>query len=204
MLWDDLWTWSLSSLVGTQLTILLVSPAVSRSLWLSSRPWNECRSQEHHLQAWPMKRSVKSSFFSLPSFAGWMQILLQRTARPQLCPTLCNPMDCSLPGSSVHGILWARILAWTAMPSSRDLPKPGIKPWSPALQADFLPSEPRVKPKGRVAPPLNSRWKEPWDPWIDCGEQNPDHWSTPDCDVRGGSTFRILSHWDSGVVCYSS
>ena len=37
----------------------------------------------------------------------------------QLCPTLCNPMDCSLPGSSVHGILQARILEWVTMPSSR-------------------------------------------------------------------------------------
>ena len=37
----------------------------------------------------------------------------------QLCPTLCNPVDCSLPGSSVHGILHARILEWVAMPSSR-------------------------------------------------------------------------------------
>ena len=34
-------------------------------------------------------------------------------------PTLCNPMDCSLPGSSVHGILQAKILEWVAMPSSR-------------------------------------------------------------------------------------
>ena len=37
----------------------------------------------------------------------------------QLCPTLCNPMDCSLPGSSVRGIHQARILEWVAMPSSR-------------------------------------------------------------------------------------
>ena len=35
------------------------------------------------------------------------------------CPTLCNPVDCSLPGSSVHGIVQARILEWVAMPSSR-------------------------------------------------------------------------------------
>ena len=34
-------------------------------------------------------------------------------------PTLCNPMDCSPPGSSVHGIPQARILEWAAMPSSR-------------------------------------------------------------------------------------
>ena len=35
------------------------------------------------------------------------------------CSTLCDPMDCTLPGSSVHGILQARILKWVAMPSSR-------------------------------------------------------------------------------------
>ena len=59
--------------------------------------------------------------------------------------TLCNPMD--LPGSSVHGILQARILEWVAFPSSGDLPNPGIEPSSPALQADSLPSEPPEKPK---------------------------------------------------------
>ena len=44
----------------------------------------------------------------------------------QLSPTLCNPMDCRPPGSSVHGILQARILEWVAMPSSRGLGNPGI------------------------------------------------------------------------------
>ena len=33
----------------------------------------------------------------------------------QLCPTLCNPMDCSLPGSSIHGIFQARVLEWVAI-----------------------------------------------------------------------------------------
>ena len=51
-------------------------------------------------------------------------------------------MDCSLPGSSVPGILQARILEWVAISFSRDLPNPGIEPGSPALQADALPSEP--------------------------------------------------------------
>ena len=52
-----------------------------------------------------------------------------------LCLTLCNPMVCSLPGSSVHGILQARILKWIAMPSSV------IKPMmlqSPALARGFF------------------------------------------------------------------
>ena len=38
---------------------------------------------------------------------------------PQSCLTLCDPMDCSLPGSSVHGIFQARILVWVAIPFSR-------------------------------------------------------------------------------------
>ena len=37
----------------------------------------------------------------------------------QACPTLCDPMDCSPPGSPVHGVLQARVLEWVAMPSSR-------------------------------------------------------------------------------------
>ena len=44
-------------------------------------------------------------------------------------------MDCSPPGSSVHGILQARVLEWVAMPSSGDLPNPGIKPASPVSLA---------------------------------------------------------------------
>ena len=42
----------------------------------------------------------------------------------QSCPTLCNPMDCSPPGSSVHGILLARILEWVATPFSRGSSQP--------------------------------------------------------------------------------
>ena len=57
-----------------------------------------------------------------------------------------QPMDCSPPGSSVHGILQARILEWVAMPSSSGLPKLGIKYRSPTLQADYLRSEPLEKP----------------------------------------------------------
>ena len=42
----------------------------------------------------------------------------------QSCPTLCDPMDCSPPGSSVHGILQARRLEWVAMPSSMESSQP--------------------------------------------------------------------------------
>ena len=50
-------------------------------------------------------------------------------------------MDYSLPGSSVHGVLQAKILEWVAMPPSGDLPNPGIKPpplTSPALADGFF------------------------------------------------------------------
>ena len=59
----------------------------------------------------------------------------------QQCLTLCSPMDCRPPGSSVHGILQARILQWVPFLSPGDLPDPGIKhasPVAPALLADFL------------------------------------------------------------------
>ena len=46
----------------------------------------------------------------------------------QSCPTLCNPMDYSLPGSSVQGILQARILERVGMPSSRGSSRPRIEP----------------------------------------------------------------------------
>ena len=56
----------------------------------------------------------------------------------QSCPTLCDAMDQSPPGSSVHAILQAKILEWVAMPSSRELPDPGIEPLSPALAGGFF------------------------------------------------------------------
>ena len=64
----------------------------------------------------------------------------------QSCPTLSDPVDCSLPSSSVHGILQARILDWVAISFSRGTSDPGIEPGSPALQADSLPFEPPGKP----------------------------------------------------------
>ena len=47
----------------------------------------------------------------------------------QSCPTLCDPMDCSLPGSSVHGILQGRILEWITFPFSRGSFWPRDRTW---------------------------------------------------------------------------
>ena len=64
----------------------------------------------------------------------------------QSCLTLCDPMDCSPPGSSVHGDSPGKNAGVGCMPSSRDLPIQGMEPRSPTLQRDSLPSEPPGKP----------------------------------------------------------
>ena len=58
----------------------------------------------------------------------------------------CDPVDCSLPGSSLLGSSGKEY--WSGLPfhSPKDLPDPGIEPGSPALQADSSPSEPSGKP----------------------------------------------------------
>ena len=56
-------------------------------------------------------------------------------------PTLCDPLDCSLRGSSIHGIFQAIVLEWIAISFSRGSSDPGIEPRSPALRADSLLSE---------------------------------------------------------------
>ena len=59
----------------------------------------------------------------------------------------CDPLDCSPPGSSVHGSLQARTLEWAAIALSRgSSPNPGIEPGSPAIQENSLLTEPPGKP----------------------------------------------------------
>ena len=66
---------------------------------------------------------------------------------PQSCLTLCYPMDCSLPRSSIHEIFQARILEWVAFPPPGDPPDPGIEPVSLALAGAFFTTEPPGKPQ---------------------------------------------------------
>ena len=63
----------------------------------------------------------------------------------QSCPTLCDPMDYSLPGSSVQGISRQEYWSGLPFPSPWDFPNPGIESGSPTLQADSLLSEPPRK-----------------------------------------------------------
>ena len=70
----------------------------------------------------------------------------------------CDPMHCSPPGPSVHGIFSARILEWLPFPFPGDLPDQGIKPRSPALQVDSL----LIEPPGKTPPEKPSE---------ECGER---------------------------------
>ena len=68
----------------------------------------------------------------------------------QWCPTLCDPLDCCLPGSSVPGIFQARILDGLPFPTPGGLPDLGIEPtspMSPELQGDSLPTKPLWQPQ---------------------------------------------------------
>ena len=100
---------------------------------------------------------------------------------------LCDPRDCSKPGSSVHGISQSSILAGLPFPSPGDFPDPGIKPRCPALKADFLPSEPPesgllfhtpedlpnpgIKPKSLTSPALAGRFFTTVPPTTNCCHQ---------------------------------
>ena len=97
--------------------------------------------------------------------------------------TLFNSVDCSPPGSSVHGILQEIMLEWVSMPSSRDLPDPGIEPaslMSLALAGRFLTT--------------SSTWKE----YISCGFPRESQVSTDVhtcllCWGRGGFLQKVIN-----------
>ena len=88
----------------------------------------------------------------LPSLSCWTEthsLLVLKQACclvAKSCLTLCDPLYCSLPGSSLHGILQARILEWVAISSPGDLPNLGIELESLALTGGFFTSEPPERP----------------------------------------------------------
>ena len=88
-----------------------------------------------------------------PALLETLELLQTHTQWLQSRPTLCKPMDCSLPGSSVHGILQVRILEWVAMPSSRaSFSTQGLNPHRLCLlhwQVGSLPLAPPRKPFSR-------------------------------------------------------
>ena len=98
------------------------------------------------------KGAVQHIYFIMKS--GWSIVIIWEVSE-----TLHSPMDCSLPGSSVHRrILQARILEWVAISFSRGSFRPRDWTRSPAFQADSLPFEPPGKPvedTGRIIIPAS-------------------------------------------------
>ena len=78
----------------------------------------------------PKYVSSETIRISCSPICGWLPWLTDwLTEVAQSCPTLCDSMDCSLPGSSVHGILQAIVLEWIAIPFSRGSSRPGDRTW---------------------------------------------------------------------------
>ena len=77
--------------------------------------------------------AIKTAFVILNCFSRKVNVKIA-----QLCLTLWNPMDCSLPGSSVHGILQARILEWVAFPFSRGSSQPKDRTQVSCIAGRFL------------------------------------------------------------------
>ena len=119
-------------------TLVYAQTAGGSKIW----PWP----YQPHLHAG--QSIVRAASFHASSV--WVCQLLSRV-------WLCDPMDCSWSGSSVHGILQARILEWVAIPFFRGSFNPGIKPMSqsPALAGSFFitwaTGEPLIRPEVSLA-----------------------------------------------------
>ena len=105
---------------------------------------------------WALENSRISKLY--PKFACiWIKVKVT-----QSCLTLCDPRDDSLPGSSVHGILQARILKWVAIPFSRESSQLTDQTQVSCNVADSLPSE----PPGYMHKCIYLRWVFIiWDSW---------------------------------------
>ena len=110
-------------------SIYMISFCCSCSIWISYQ-WNK----RGDCQGLSSKKALVNND------SWWFAIGLKKVLVAKSCPTLCDLMDYSPQGPSVHGILQARILEWVAIHDPR------IKPMSPALQEDSLPSEAPGKP----------------------------------------------------------
>ena len=89
---------------------------------------------------------LNNNFFRATCLAAWVSQCTHVCSWAQPCLTLRDPMDCSLPGSSVHGIFQARTWSGLPPPTPKDLPDPGIIPASPALAGGLPPSVPLAIP----------------------------------------------------------
>ena len=106
-------------------------------LFSESRPWALIHSLLR-IELCPLKLLHRHSSPQYPqkvTVFGDKHFTCMHAQSLQSCQTLCDPMDCSPPGSPVHGISQARILEWVIISFSKRVPDPGVKPTSPASPA---------------------------------------------------------------------
>ena len=118
----------------------------------------------------------------------------------QSCLTLCNPMDCSPLGSSVHGILQARILEWVAMPSSKGSSRPRDRThisWISCTAGGFFTAEPPGKPvSGKTEGLFFLSWI-----WADLVEVTfRDFWAEASSSLTASAVLKL---WTTHVNCPS-
>ena len=97
-----------------------------------SAPHSSCMSSGHHVCITYRGRGRIWALVSLLPWS-WHVVVKVKSEVTQSCPTLSDPMDCSLPGSSIHGIFQARVLEWVAIalvdPQSPDSSQDEVLPW---------------------------------------------------------------------------
>ena len=102
--------------------------------WLTLTYWHNRALEKPRLRL-IMTITQKLSSFTTHSKHSKFQLMMYML-HAQLLSHDCDPMDCSPPGSSVHGVFQVRILEWVAISFSRLSSRPRNRPGSPALQAD--------------------------------------------------------------------
>ena len=124
--------------------------------------WGPQWKQRSHWESTvPLSQSLSSLFtfqYSTSPKCVCMRVCVHLVS--QLCLTLCDPMDYSLPGTFVHGDSPGKNTEyWSGLPCLPlgDLPNPGIESRSPTLQAESLPSEPPGKPKSPTYAPSSCK-----------------------------------------------
>ena len=151
-------------------------------LWLHKRLW---------IAKIILRKKNRTGGVRLPEF-----ILYYKALYAESCLTLCDPMNHSQPGSSVHGIFQGRILEWVAISFSRVSSQPKNWTWSTAFQADSLPPEPPQKATNIKVLHWNKnrnmyQWEKRESPEI-----NPHTYGQLVCD-KGGKT----TQWRKDRLC---
>ena len=120
------------------------------SLWQNSAS-SSCDENSQQSEYRGIDFNIITPYMTNPQPTSWSEVLVA-----QSCPTLCYSMDCSPPGSSVHGILQARILEWVAITFSRGSSWP--RDWTQAscIAGRFFTSE----PPGEISSQHHTQWGE--------------------------------------------